>query len=223
MSGSPSLRPRVLDRYKDASWGTRFHVWGRMRLCPFEALLPFIPRTGKLLEYGCGHGAFCHLVKEALPQLYVQGFDPSKRKIVEAQKSLPTGAAIVFQGVDSPPTGTGVWDTVAILDVLYLLPESQKEAVIDQCLSLLKADGTLLIKEVDTRPFWKFWLTYFEEWLAIRLVGWTLGQGLYYDSGEQLAARLIRRGLSVKRVDLSSGWLHPHLLFVCKKTGGPRS
>lgn len=150
----------------------------------------------------------------------VQGYDPSPKKIAVARQSAIGMDSLSFSGDDSPPGGKGLWDVVAIIDVLYLLNPASKEKVLTQCFELLKPGGTLLIKEVNTRPLLKFAWAFFVEWVAIHLVGWTMGQGLYFESQESLVSRLEARTMSVQTFNLGNGWWHPHMLLVGNKPKG---
>lgn len=160
------------------------------------------------------------MVKNEQPGMTVEGYDPSIEKIKVARQSAIGIASLSFRGPESPPQGKGLWDVVAIVDVLYLLSPASKELVLTQCCDLLKPGGTLLIKEVNTRPLLKYAWAFFAEWVAIHLVGWTLGQGLYFESMESLVNRLKKRSLSIQTVDLGSGWWHPHMLLIALKPKG---
>ena len=48
---------RVQDAFSFAPRTERLHVAGRLRSCPLDEVDAVVPRTGRVLEFGCGHGA----------------------------------------------------------------------------------------------------------------------------------------------------------------------
>ena len=51
-----------MDIYKYSSLLTRLHVWIRVKTCPFLEIEKLIPKDGQIIDYGCGHGVFSHIL-----------------------------------------------------------------------------------------------------------------------------------------------------------------
>ncbi len=206
---------RALRLYDDQSLGIRLFVRARHLLAPLERIAERVPRQGRVLDVGCGHGLFGNLLALQSNARSVEGVDPSAAKIQVARRTSRILPNVRFaQGVVQDVADTQ-FDALTILDVLYLLPPDQKRAVLERCLKLLVADGVLLLKTNDTAPTWKYAVTRAQEALMTGL-GLTLGDGLYFFSQAQHVALLEAVGFRVEVERLDSWLPYPHVLFVCR-------
>lgn len=112
------------------------------------------------------------------PKLRLDGIDPDRRKLVLARTSRAGEFELHEGSAGDLPDGT--YDCITILDVLYLMHDEQKAAVLSGCFRALRPGGTLVVKELDTRPWWKFVPSAVEELLAVRLVNLTHGERLHF-------------------------------------------
>ena len=77
--------------------------------------------------------------------------------------------------------------------------------------------GVLLIKEIDIRPRWKFWLAAGQELLATKLFRITKGSRVRFVARTPEGERLVAAGLQVEHQSLHRGRMHPHHLIVARK------
>ena len=214
MTSSSTTGRRALAAYSAAPRGDRLHVWVRWRTCPFASLEAHVPTSGRILDVGCGHGLFPILLALSEPDRSVTGTDVDAAKLVVAgEAATSAGVAITFE-----PAGDGVpqgpWDAITIVDVLYLLGHEGAHALLCAAAGELAPGGTLLVKEIDERPLWKYRLARVQEWLATRVLRITEGSGVNFLPPADIAATLERTGLHVERVRLDQGRLHPHHLLI---------
>ena len=113
----------------------------------------------------------------------------------------------------------GEWDAIAIVDVLYLLGEDAALEVVDAAAGALSSGGVLLIKEIDVRPRWKYWLASGQELAATKVLRITEGGSVHFLPPTQIADCLVAAGLQVEHRSLHRGRLHPHHLIVARKAG----
>ncbi len=214
------LIEQALALYKDQGFGTALHTRLRHWLCPLEAIESYVPRTGRILDIGCGHGLFTVLMALSSPQREVLGVDPSSTKIAAARRAgarVPNVAFLQGTADDAPP---GPYAAVVITDVLYLLPRDVKAAILRQSHALLAPDGVLVLKTNDKRPRWKYAVAYAQEKLMTTL-GLTLGEhGLHFFSSQEHLALLDETGFHAERHVLPSWTPYPHVVFVGRKKGG---
>ncbi len=209
----------VVGRFRAPSPSLRAYLHVRWRVCPFDRVLEHVPEDGRLLDVGCGSGLWLTYLALERPRLRLEGVDPDARKLALAATSSRSADFALHQGVVSDLAGRN-YDCVTILDVLYLMPDEEKRAVLRAACDALAPGGTLLVKELDTRPTWKFAPAALEEILAVRIVGLTHGDRLHFQPVEGLARDATRCGFAevdVTRVD--RGYLHPHVLVRARKGG----
>lgn len=221
----PAAR-RTLDRYRSAPRGVRLHVAVRWRSCPMAATADLVPAGGDVLEIGCGHGLFsCYLV-ERDPRRRVVGVDIDPRKVEAASAaaaggSWPEGTTpprfeLTMPG-ELPP---GPFDTVVIVDVLYLLDDEQKDGLLTAAASRLRPGGTLVVKEVASTPRWKARVAAAQERLSTGILGITAGSHHGFDTPERAAGRLGGVGLvEVEVTRLDRRRLHPHVALTARRPG----
>jgi 2-polyprenyl-6-hydroxyphenyl methylase/3-demethylubiquinone-9 3-methyltransferase len=204
----------ALRRYDCEPVGIRLFVRARHLLAPLGPIADRVSPEGPVLDVGCGHGLFVNLLALQAPERPVVGVEPSAVKIAVARRSsdsLPNVSYIHGHVHDVPEGGSR---TISILDVLYLLPDAEKLALLRECRQRIDPRGTLLLLTNDVRPRWKYALTRVQEEAMTRL-GLTLGRGeLCFRSAAQNAALLEAAGFRPTLLDVSGRLPYPHKLFI---------
>ncbi len=75
----------------------------------------------------------------------------------------------------------------------------------------------LAVKDMDTRPRWKYAWNTIQETLAVKIIGFTLSSRFYFQSRENFTALLQKIGFEVEVVPLDKGYWYPHILYLAKK------
>ena len=219
-SGSAPLSPsiairRSLRRYSGQTFGIQGFVLARHVLAPLSRILAAVPPRGRLLDVGCGHGLFANAAALGSPERQVVGVDPSGAKISVARSSAADLTNVRYvQGTVQEIDEDG-FDSISILDVLYLLPIEEKLAVLRACRERIAPDGVFILKTNDTRPPWKYRVARLQE-EAMTGLGLTMGHGLYFLSREQNAGLLELAGFRPTIVDLNNWLPYPHVMFVSR-------
>jgi 2-polyprenyl-3-methyl-5-hydroxy-6-metoxy-1,4-benzoquinol methylase len=206
---------KLFARYTSLSPKERLHIAGRLRACPWQKMTGHIPKGRHLVDIGCGHGLFLNLLElTGSRHEKLTGFDPDERKIAVALRSASGRLSFVSGSADQWPDGA---DTYTLMDVLYLVPFAVQEELISAIHTKLPVGGHLVIKELDTRPLAKFVFAYCEELVMVRLLKATLGTKFYFRSSAQFKELAERSGFRAEVIDLQRGYLHPHVMLVCRK------
>jgi 2-polyprenyl-3-methyl-5-hydroxy-6-metoxy-1,4-benzoquinol methylase len=189
-----------------------------------QAVAAAVPREGRVLEVGCGHGLLANYLALESPERELHGIDIDGPKIEAARAAAETaGWGTEFT---TPPPGRlpdGPWDAIVIVDVLYLLTEDQQRRLLRDCAAALGPGGVLVVKEMSPSPRWKSAWNRVQETLAVRLLRITEGEGGFiFMTPDQLAAWMTDDGLVVSHRPLHKGYPHPHHLVV-GRAGGTRA
>jgi len=206
--GTLQALARVRRTYRAAPVATRAHVLGRFLSCPFLRVLDYIPREGRLLDLGAGHGIFAHLalaggVREAV------AVEPDTRKVFHA---APAAGLRVVNGYHEAVRGR--FDAVTVFDVLYRLPAAEWDPLLGWVRGRLAPGGVFLLKEIDPEHRLKgLWNRAQER--GADLLGLTLGEAFSYETRDQIRGRLLRAGFSgFEAVEIGAGYPHAHILYI---------
>jgi 2-polyprenyl-3-methyl-5-hydroxy-6-metoxy-1,4-benzoquinol methylase len=213
---------KALDAYSALPRRDRLHVRGRWASCPVPAVEAEVPRAGRVLEVGCGHGLVSVHLALTSPARRVTGCDIDGRKIAlacEAASTLPQDVRPAFVHRPDGSLPDGAWDAIVVVDVLYLLPTAAEAELLDACVAQLAPGGVLVLKETDVVPRWKHRLAALQEHVATRVLRITEGSTVSFTPVGELAASLRSRGLAVRTRRVDRGYLHPHALIVASRTG----
>ncbi|PIS47309.1 MAG: hypothetical protein COT17_04140 [Elusimicrobia bacterium CG08_land_8_20_14_0_20_51_18] len=210
----------ALKSYKKAGFFALFHAVLRFLLCPVGKIEKKLPRSGRILDFGCGIGLLSQLAALHSAERTVFGSDIDERKIKIARRACGGERRLNF----STASRLGEkehYDAVVASDVLYLLPPEERERAVSAFFEILKPGGRLIIKETDTRPVWKAAVNLVEETLAVKLLGLTSGGGIFVRGRGYYEKMLSEKGfeLSVSRLD--AGYPHPHILYEALKPFPP--
>jgi 2-polyprenyl-3-methyl-5-hydroxy-6-metoxy-1,4-benzoquinol methylase len=218
---SPTLATEVLALFDHAPKRDRLHVRGRFRTCPVALVDAEVPRRGRVLEVGCGHGLISAYLALSSSDREVNGVDIDPRKIAVASHAQshvdPKTVHLDFHHAVSGDVPAGPWDAIVIVDVLYLLEKTAEFALLDACVEPLAQGGVLVVKETDVAPRWKHWLARTQEVVATKILRITAGSSLSFTPIAEIAGHLRSLGLEVSTRRVDKGYLHPHALVVARR------
>jgi SAM-dependent methyltransferase len=145
--------------YVGGSYLRRKIMHHRIRICPFERLIPHVAPSSSVLDVGSGAGLFLALLASAVPRVAGVGFDSSGPAIdaavrmTERLKRLGLGADLRFMQLDAAgPWPEGLFDVVSLLDVLHHVSPAHQKNVIEKATKKVKPGGVLLYKDMANNP-----------------------------------------------------------------------
>ncbi len=207
----------ILRVFKGHGLVTNLYLRIKLRICPVREIETHLPAEGKVVDLGCGSGLMAAIFMLGSDRRRVEGFDLDPEKVEQARRLRERWPSLEFHEADltafEPPQARAM----TIVDVLYLIPFPLQEEILKHCWAALPPGGVLLLKDMDTRPGWKAIWNSFQETLAVKVIGFTLGSKFYFRPQADYRRVLERLGFKVEVVRLDRGYWYPHILFVCRK------
>jgi glycosyltransferase involved in cell wall biosynthesis len=209
-----ALRLRMAYLYAKAG----MHNFVRRMTCPFAAIKKYIPETCDVYDLGCGYGLLLNFLPgfSAGKRKFI-GFDVDAAKVSMARR-LHRGEDAEFKlGDIADDLGIRNADCIVMIDTLLLMPFSEQEKLLSRCFDYLAPAGRLIIKDIDTRPLWKFIWHQFQETLVLKVFRLIKGKGIYCRSVRDCLGLLEKKGYQAEAIDIQKGYAYPHVLYVCSK------
>jgi ubiquinone/menaquinone biosynthesis C-methylase UbiE len=124
------------------------------------------PGAAKLLDIGCGTGAFLREVKRNHPRLAVTGIDLSASYLAVARRRLRDWSRVelIEAAAEAMPFAVAEFDIVSCLQLFHELPPRVRRSVADEIRRVLKPGGTVIFVDslqTGDEPDYDALLTYF--------------------------------------------------------------
>lgn len=174
----------LIGLYKNLSPLARFHMYIRLKRAYFDKIERFVVKKGHILDFGCGHGFFSLYLAKKSKARTITAIDIAKNKIAIAKKSTHT-LQVSFhqvQKTESFLTHSSSFDSIVIVNVLYLLPQKKQEALVAKAAKALKPGGKLLIVEHNAAKRFKTLYTKVREFLMVKVLRFTHGETLTFNT-----------------------------------------
>lgn len=127
-------------------WHLRFKLMFGKK---YSALHAMLPRKGRMLHIGCGHGLATYLLHFSSEGREFTGIDVDEDKIETASNCFSKDDKINFIAANALNFQFETYDAIILSDALaYIRPEDQKK-IIEKCLNNLSAGGSIIITTKD--------------------------------------------------------------------------
>jgi 2-polyprenyl-3-methyl-5-hydroxy-6-metoxy-1,4-benzoquinol methylase len=220
---SASGAPRPTRWYRGEALGVRAHVALRWATAPFGAVEGLLPASGRVLEWGCGHGLGCLHAAAAAPGRDVLGVDIDDEKLAVARRAAArAGLAdrVRFESVEPDDLPAERWDAVVINDVLYLLDPAHQAELVRAAARAVGPGGVLVVKDMARTPRWKDVVTRAQERIVVGALGLTASAAGLHRSPPPAAVVTwaAEGGVTASVVRLDRGYHVPHVAVVGVRT-----
>ena len=217
MASQADIKRRNTRAY--SSWVVRVYCYIRfliMNMRILEEIEQYLPKDGRILDVGCGFGLFSLYFVSCSEKRTVQSFDRSSGRIQQAQESaarLGLTERVQFEVCDVLNYEfKDEVDAVVMLDLLHHIPAGVVPKLIGHIYDTMSEQGTVAIKEVMSKPWWKMAFT----WILDKAMDPRASVNYY--SKEQMIEMLEAHGFDVKCHQLLDILPYPHILYICRKT-----
>jgi ubiquinone/menaquinone biosynthesis C-methylase UbiE len=174
----------------------------------------YLPPEGAVLDIGCGFGLFSLYYAATAPRRFVRGVDVNRARIALARRAagrLGLENVAYEEGDARDFKGDSEVAAAYMLDIVHHVPPSAVPPLLRQLQRAVMPGGTLLVKDVDTRPAPKRWFT----WALDKLMD--PRAPVRYWPADELAGALDHAGFTVRRHLMVDVLPYPHILYVCTR------
>jgi len=174
----------------------------------------YLPERGRVVDVGCGFGLFALYFAATHPGLTIRGIDLDEGRIAMAKRAAARlGLANAsFERGDATRLGfDGAVDCVYMLDIIHHIPRSAVRPLVETIAGALASDGTLVVKDVDARPFYKVAFT----WALDKLMDWRAPVSYWHSAA--FRALLCERGFRTVSHAMIDILPYPHVLYVARR------
>ncbi|HEY4416082.1 MAG TPA: 1-acyl-sn-glycerol-3-phosphate acyltransferase [Verrucomicrobiae bacterium] len=142
------LRRKVRRLYRYQGIYVEQFVHWKLKLDPiFPVLEKFAPRSGFILDLGCGYGLATHCLAYGAEQRTFLGVDYDENKIRTAGRTAPQNPRIQFQTGDILEFEYPACDAILLLDVLHYWAPAKQQQILDKARRALRPGGKLILRD----------------------------------------------------------------------------
>jgi 1-acyl-sn-glycerol-3-phosphate acyltransferase len=142
------LRRKVQRLYRYQGAFTEKFVHWKLKLDPvFPRLDEVVPRSGFILDLGCGYGIATHWLACATDQRSFLGVDYDENKLRIAQRTAPENPRIRFQTGDILEFVFPKCDVILLLDVLHYWAPEKQQLILEKAQRALRPGGKLILRD----------------------------------------------------------------------------
>lgn len=197
----------------------------RIRKCivPFEQMASHLPKSGSLLEIGCGEGLVLEMLSPAVAPVMGVDFDPRKLALARSRLAGRRSIALIendaFAFLHTQENGT--WDCVLLVDTLSSFSISDQNRLLEEAVRILAPNGLLLLKTIDGAAGWKTLFSKTLSSLIYRVLRLSRShhQAFFYQAENELVRFFSQQpvSLTVKPLHRITFHVVPHTLLLAKK------
>ena len=211
-----ALLRRILRHYHHPV--IKAYVFGRFKIINLdilERIESHLPRRGRILDVGCGFGLFDLYFALRSPEREILGVDINERRLeIARQAAAELGLSnlrfehmnVAERQPDEPCDG------MVTLDILHHVPPASAERLLAVAYGCLSDGGVLVAKDVDTRPAYQRWFTW---WMDKAMDPRT---PVHYRAHEDWQRVLKEIGFTVQCERIHDPLPYPHVLLIAHKS-----
>ena len=204
---------KVLRLYKGRGFIGDFsliRIWD----APFETLEKLIPKSGDVVDLGCGDGILSNYLAVSSRKRKVLGIELNKNRVREADRGLKNSKFIQGNILQKNFSKS---DAIVLTHVLHHLTSyGDQEKLLRKCRQNLKRGGKLVITEIIERPILKFLFSALTDIIIVPVLfsGKLIDTEIHYRSFSGWKKFLENEGFKYSYEIMHKGMPFCHVIFV---------
>ncbi len=115
----------------------------------YRVIDSLMPRKGDILDIGCGYGYISYILAFTSKDRMITAIDYDPEKIAVANNCYAKNDRITFISCDITKYPVISQDAFLMSDILHYLPEPEQEKLLRSCMTNLKKNGVIIIRDAD--------------------------------------------------------------------------
>ena len=220
MAGKLNLQVRIDQAYKRIKKIYRekgllhsFYTFYRLLTCPFKRIFHLVPEGKKYIDVGCGYGFISLWTALVFPEAEVIGMDVIKSRIEFANGLVKAEGIenLTFLVKDIRTESIDGAEIILLIDLFHHVPFDNQLSFLKQCIEKTPPGGTIIFKDIDRKPWWKYRVNYIQDYLFT-------GEKTYCRDGGEYMEFFKKNGFGVEYFDLKKGYPYSHYLIRAQRT-----
>jgi len=167
----------------------------------YHLFLDRVPRTGSVVDLGCGHGNVSLMLGFISKHRQVTGVDYDEDKIAMASNSPTKPSNVSFVHSDVLNYNFSPTDTFLLSDVLHYMPEADQVLLLKKCITNLNPGGSVLIRDANAELIGRHRGTRLTEFFSIRLGFNKAKHGMHFISAKTIETIAAEQHLQMETID----------------------
>lgn len=147
---------RIVSLFSGAPLSTRSFIWLRWKLTPYREIAAVLPKAGRILDLGSGHGLLSLALSMGSDRREIIGIDHDQARVRLAERAIAQHESFPkprFEVGDLEKAlatfASGSLSGIAMIDILHYISSAGQAALLHEAARALEPGGILAVREVD--------------------------------------------------------------------------
>jgi SAM-dependent methyltransferase len=193
----------------------RLVIYLRLHFSSYESIESYVPRSGEILDLGCGFGMLTAYLALSSSPRRVKGIDIAERRLKAARFVTSNLSNVTIEYGNFLKTPFQESDCILLIDALHYFPVGVQNELLRKCHGFLRPGGSLLLRGPDKDKTCRYLITKLHETFMTRS-GFTKGETLCFRGFVELRSYLEGIGFVVNALPMWRRTPFADTLLVCK-------
>jgi uncharacterized protein len=157
MTSETANSTAIASLFAEAPFSTRSFIWLRWKLTPYRRIASILPRRGRVLDLGSGHGLLSLALSMDSPEREIIGVDHDRERVRFATAAIARHDSVskprfeigdLVKSIESIAAGSLAG--IAMIDILHYFDTDSQIALLHGAARALESGGMLAVREVDS-------------------------------------------------------------------------